>query len=162
MRLASCCSVEVMNGALGRREYGFCSRRATVNDDSARPLGETARAVLVELERVVVAQLAVRAEVAALRDALAVDRDEPRAEGLRVERRLDVPPLRCAERHPLALALDDEPRRDRLHAAGGEAARDLLPEDGRDLVAVEAVEDAARLLRVTRRSSISRVSPSAC
>ena len=29
-----------------------------------------------------------------------------------------------------------------------EPARDLLPEHGRDLVAVEAVEDAARLLRV--------------
>ena len=50
--------------------------------------------------------------------------------------------------HPLALALDDEPRRDRLHAAGGEPWHHLLPEDGRDLVAVEAVEDAPRLLRV--------------
>ena len=52
------------------------------------------------------------------------------------------------ERHPLALALDDEPRRDRLHAAGGEPLHHLPPEDRRDLVAVEAVEDAARLLRV--------------
>ena len=50
--------------------------------------------------------------------------------------------------HPLALALDDEPRRDRLHAAGREPRHDLLPEDRRDLVAVEPVEDAARLLRV--------------
>ena len=66
----------------------------------------------------------------------------------RIERRVEVPPLGGAERHPLALALDDEPRRDRLHAAGGEPAHDLLPEDGRDLVAVEPVEDAPRLLRV--------------
>ena len=56
--------------------------------------------------------------------------------------------LRRAERPPLALALDDEPRRDRLHASGREAAHDLLPEHRRDLVAVEAVEDASRLLRV--------------
>ena len=62
--------------------------------------------------------------------------------------RLEVPPARGVERHPLELALDDEARRDRLHAARREPARDLLPEDGRHLVAVEAVEDAARLLRV--------------
>ena len=66
----------------------------------------------------------------------------------RVERGDDVPVLGGDERHPLALALDDEARRDRLHAAGREALHHLPPEDGRDLVAVEAVEDAARLLRV--------------
>ena len=91
---------------------------------------------------------AVGAEVAAGRDALPVERDEPRLELVRVEGREQVPPRGGAEGHPLALALDDEPRRDRLDAPGGEARHDLLPEDGRDLVAVEPVEDAPRLLRV--------------
>ncbi len=74
--------------------------------------------------------------------------DEARLEGARVERRDDVPVLGGAELDPLALALDDEARRDRLHAAGREALHHLPPEDGRDLVAVEPVEDPACLLRV--------------
>ena len=65
------------------------------------------------------------------------------------------------ERHPLALALDHEARRDRLHATGGEARHDLLPEDGRDLVAVEAIEDPARLLRVDEPLVDRRASPRA-
>ena len=60
----------------------------------------------------------------------------------------DVPVVGGDERHALALALDDEPRRDRLDAARPTALHHLAPEDGRDLVAVEAVEDAAGLLRV--------------
>jgi hypothetical protein len=87
--------------------------------------------------------------------------DSPRGPGLpagrrrlrrrrfqRSEGRLDVPPGGGVERHPLELALDDEPRRDRLDPPRREAARDLLPQDRRDLVAVEPIEDAARLLRV--------------
>ena len=66
--------------------------------------------------------------------------------GAGVEGALEVPVRRDAERHPLALAVDDQPGRHRLHAAGGQAGHDLLPEHRRDLVAVEAVEDAARLL----------------
>ncbi len=76
------------------------------------------------------------------------DGDEPSGERLRIERRLDVPPLGRDEAHPLALALDDETRRNRLHATGGQARHDLLPEHGRHLVAVEAVENAPCLLRV--------------
>ena len=108
---------------------------------------ERARRVLVESEQVAL-ELAVVAEVAALRDALALDPDELRLERARVERADDVPVRRSDELHPLALALDHEPRRDRLHATGGEPRCDLHPEDGRDLVAVEPVEDPARLLRV--------------
>src|SRR5690606_40702584 len=44
-------------------------------------------------------------------------------------------------------ALDDLADRHRLDAAGGEAEGDLLPEEGREPVADEPVEDAARLLR---------------
>ena len=50
------------------------------------------------------------------------------------------------KRHPLALPVDDQAGGDGLHAAGGEAGHDLLPQHRGDLVAVEAVEDAAGLL----------------
>ncbi len=52
------------------------------------------------------------------------------------------------ERHPLALALHDDPGGHRLHAARRQLRHDLLPQHGGDLVAVEAVEDAAGLLGV--------------
>ena len=111
------------------------------------PVGEPARRLLVELARLA-AQLPVGPEVAAGRHALPVEGDEPRLEAFRIEGRDQVPPRGGAERHPLALALDDEARRDRLDAAGRESAHDLLPEHRRDLVAVEPVEDPPRLLRV--------------
>ena len=65
-----------------------------------------------------------------------------------LERADDVPVVGGDERHALALALDDEARGDRLNAPGGEALHDLAPQHRRDLVAVEAIEDAPRLLRV--------------
>ena len=55
----------------------------------------------------------------------------------------------------LALALDEEPQRDGLHATGRQRpvvrAVHVLPQQRRDLVADEAVEDAARLLGVDER-----------
>ena len=48
----------------------------------------------------------------------------------------------------LALAIDDELDGDRLHAPRREAAAHLRPEQRRDLVADEAVENSPRLLRV--------------
>ena len=118
-----------------------------VEGGAVQPRGQAACAVLVEPAGLA-AQLPVHAEVAARCDALPVERDEPRLEGLRIEGREQVPPLGRAERHSLALPLDDEACRHRLDAAGREPGHDLLPEHRRDLVAVEAVEDAARLLRV--------------
>src|SRR5439155_16771045 len=64
------------------------------------------------------------------------------------ERRDGVPVARRDEHHSLALALDDEPRRHGLHASGGQSRHHLLPVHGRDLVAVQAIEDAPCLLRV--------------
>ena len=88
------------------------------------------------------------AEVLATRDAKAIDSDELGAEGTRVEQALDIPVRRRAERDPLTLAVDNEPRRDRLHPPGRQAGHDLLPQDRRDLVTVETVEDPTGLLRV--------------
>ena len=65
------------------------------------------------------------------------------------------PVLDRDERLDLAFALADDPQRDRLDAPGGQTPPDLLPEEVRDLVADEPVDDAARLLRVDEAPSIS-------
>ena len=91
-------------------------------------------------------------EVGAAGDADAVDAVELGGEhprvvaGAGVEGGVDVPVGGDAELHPLALLVDHQAGGDGLHAAGGEAGHDLLPQHRGDLVAVEAVEDAARLL----------------
>ncbi len=93
----------------------------------------------------------VVAEVAAGGDPLAVDARQlggERLARLRLELALDVPVRRGAERHALPLTLDDHARRDRLHTPGRQARTHLAPQHRRHLVAVETVEDAARLLRV--------------
>ena len=64
------------------------------------------------------------------------------------EPRGEVPVLLGDERSDLALAIDDDLERDRLHPAGAQAAADLVPEDRADLVADQPVEHAPRLLRV--------------
>ena len=99
-------------------------------------------------------ELAVLAEVGAAGDAHLVDGVQLGGEHpllvllAGVEGALEVPVGRDPERHPLALTVDDHAGRHRLHAAGGEAGHHLAPEHRRDLVAVEAVEDAAGLLRL--------------
>ena len=64
------------------------------------------------------------------------------------ERAVDPPPGGGAEPHAGPLALDHHPRGHALHPAGRQAGHDLAPQHRRDLVAVEAVEDAPRLLGV--------------
>ena len=110
--------------------------------------GERADFGLVEPGEVRVLERPVLSEVATLRDPLAVESGEPGLERARVEAPGDVPVAGRDERAALALPLDDEPDGDRLNAAGRQPLHDLLPEDGRDLVAVEAIEDPARLLCV--------------
>ncbi len=109
---------------------------------------ERTHGFLVELDGVGRGELTGAGEVAALGNLVTVDRDEPRLEAAGLERGDDVPVLGGTELDPLALALDHEARRDRLDAACGEPLHHLPPENGGDLVAVETVEDAARLLRV--------------
>ena len=148
LRLASCCSVDVRNGAAGRLVYGFSSTFSTVNGRPSSAVRERPRRLLVEDEDRVGSRGAVLAEVASLRDALAFDAREARLERAGVERPEDVPVGRRDESHALALAIDDETRRDRLHSSGREARHDLLPEHRRDLEPVEAVEDTTGLLGV--------------
>ncbi len=99
------------------------------------------------------AQFAGRREVAALGDAAAVKRYQRRGEpggvlvgGLRREFSLQVPVAGRLKGDPLLLPLHDEPYSDGLHAPGRQLGHDLLPQHGRDLVAVEPVEHAAGLV----------------
>ena len=154
LRLASCWSVVVRNGAYGERLYGLASTERTSNVVSSQRADQALGpgAVEVDAAALLVLDLAVVAEVGAARDPHVVDGVELAREhpgvlvGAAVEGALEVPVGRDPERHPLALAVDDQSGRDGLDPAGGQAGHDLLPEDRADLVAVEAVEDAARLL----------------
>ena len=97
-------------------------------------------------------------KVAALCDALAVHGGELGLEGRRiavqpgggVDRELggQIPVVRGAESHALALALDNHAGGDGLHTPCGQARHDLLPQHRGDLVAVQAVEHTAGLLGV--------------
>jgi hypothetical protein len=61
---------------------------------------------------------------------------------------VDPPPASRTECHPGPLALDHHAGGHALDPAGRQAGHDLLPQDGRDLVAVEAVEDPPGLLGI--------------
>ncbi len=118
--------------------------------------GELLRALLVDHHDIAVGeQTPVEGvEVLAARDAFALHRFEARLEGGRrgvlfaPEACPEVPVDRLAERDALALSLDDEAQARRLHASGGQPVGDLLPDERRERVAVEPVEDAPGLLRV--------------
>ena len=82
---------------------------------------------------------------------LAVDPDEVRREGLagpRLEDGLERPVLAGRERPDLALPVDDQADRDRLHAPRREAGADFAPQQRTQCVPDEAVDDPARLLRI--------------
>ncbi len=94
-------------------------------------------------------QLAVFAEVPPPRDALAADAvqlgvDTSLLAGEVTDR---IPPARRLEGQPLPLSLDDEAHRHRLDPPRRELGADLLPQQRRDLVAVEPVDDPPSLLR---------------
>ena len=139
---------------VGRAAVGLGLHRADVVRRVAERVDQALGGGAVEVDpaALLLLEQAVVAEVGAARDPDVVDRvqlarEHPRVlGGPGVEGALEVPVGRDPERHPLALAVDDQPGRDGLHPAGGQAGHDLLPEDRADLVAVEAVEDAARLL----------------
>ncbi len=61
---------------------------------------------------------------------------------------LDRPVFQALELLDLGLALADEPERDALHAAGGQARLDLLPQQRREVESHQVVERPARLVGV--------------
>ncbi len=58
----------------------------------------------------------------------------------------EIPIAGGFERDALALAFDQHAHRDALHPAGAEAGPHPLPEQGREGIAVEAIEDPPRFL----------------
>src|SRR5206468_4542540 len=101
-------------------------------------------------EHLLHARLRVETEALVV-EPLPPDLGETRREGRRLARLepcLDRPVLLGREGADLALALADDADGDRLHAARREPAAHLVPEQRRELVADQPVEDAARLLRV--------------
>ena len=157
----------------GRRREGG-GRAAAVGltghrvDDRGRGVGKRLRigpsGGLVQVEDAGLgrlrAQLTLLAEVGTGRDQVTVHGGDARTEGLarRRECRIDRPVLGAHVRHAVTLTGDHEARGHRLHAARRQGRADLAPQEGRDLVAVEAVEDAARLLRVHEvRIQVTRV-----
>ena len=106
----------------------------------------------VEVGDLGVGEGAVVGEITAGGHPLAVDAREPRGEEVALavgsEVALDVPVVGGDEGHPLALALDDQARRDGLHSASRQAGAHLAPQHGRHLIAIEPVEDAAGLLGI--------------
>ena len=147
-----------MNGAYGRRRYGFSSTRVTVNGRPSRRAASPRAPPLVEVHHAGAGPdpAGGRLEVLAGGDPVAVERDQggveacaaPRPASATARRGQDVPVVGGAERHPLPLPLDHDPGRHGLHPAGREPRHDLLPQHRGDLVAVEPVEDAAGLLGV--------------
>ena len=90
-------------------------------------------------------------DLATLGHAGAVDRDQRGLVALaggRLEQGLQGPVLARREGLDGPFALDHQAHRDRLHAAGGEAAAHLAADERAQRVAHEAVHDAARLLGV--------------
>ena len=143
-------------GDEGRRRAPPVRLRLTGSDlvrHSLEVAGQGGGTGLVEHDHVVARQPTVVAEVAAAGETDSVDLGErcgERRGGGPVggELALDVPVAGRHEGHPLAFAFDDEAGAHALDPTGRQRRHDLLPQHGRDLVAVEAVEDAARLLRV--------------
>ena len=63
-----------------------------------------------------------------------------------MKQRFQRPIFHRLKRANLALALDNQPQRHRLHAARGKPAPHLVPKQRRNLVAHQAIEHAPRLL----------------
>src|ERR1022692_5199653 len=61
---------------------------------------------------------------------------------------VDSPVFFFLERLDLAFPFDDQAQCNCLHAAGGQTTPNLVPEQGRNLIAHQAVENASGLLRI--------------
>ena len=159
LRPASCCSVEVVNGARGRSVNGsestLATRKGTSRNRSASAVAPAASSRTTSRSAREAAGRGV--EVAAFGDPSIVHVDQRGAERLRVrvgvrgeERALEVVPLPGAERHARPLALHDHPHRDALDTARGRGlpAPEHTPQDRRRLPPDEPVEDAPGLLRL--------------
>src|SRR5690606_34189662 len=136
-------------GGVGTAGVGLCVDGADREVRSLEGAGQGPGRLLVERQDAV-GDVAGGVEVTARGDAGAVDGDQGGVEGGGVavlgEPADEVPIGGGGEGHPLAFALHDDADRHGLHSTGRQTGGDLFPQDGRHLVSVETVEDAASLL----------------
>ncbi len=123
-------------------------RRHAPGQVAAHGVCDGARQPLVHLSQPPAGQDAVGVEVAADRHAVRADPHEGRPElaPLRGELRFDVPIGGRLESAAGLLALHDQPDRDALDPPRAEPRPYEAPDDARELVAEETVEDTAALL----------------
>ena len=134
LREESCCSLLVVNGgaALRRRSF-FSTERTTQSAFSSAARIFSASSPLV---------------TSTFSSPLPTKRASNAGGLLAGEVRVDGPVFFLLERLDFALAFDDQAQGDGLHASGGKTAADFVPKQRRNLIAHEAVEHAAGLLRV--------------
>ena len=144
LRLASCWSVLVVNGGAGLR---FEVRLVTLVTSGFASCSAAAC-------RSAVSPSAISAALPSMRFSSAGN-VRPASVASSASR---VQYSRAAKARDLALAVDHQAHGDRLDAAGGQAAADLARQERAERVADQAVDDAARLLRVDEvRVDVARV-----
>ena len=156
LRPASCCNVEVMNGAFGRSLVSRDSTDCTVNGDVGEIGREGRGRGLVEVDHLARLQqpTGVGIEVAPAGHALRADGVERAGElgGVGGRRRREpareVPVAGRAEGHARPLTVDDEARGHALHPSGRGGTTGPAAHHQRHLVPVEPVEDPSPLLRL--------------
>ena len=154
MRLASCVSVDVVKGGAGRSTPGFCSTEETVHGTFARIASDSARAIASSRSRTFSLRSAPVCGSKSLPIATrcSSDADERRDElaSITLKTRLEVPVHRGTKRSTFLFALDEQTNGHTLNAAGAQSGLDLLPEQRRQRVAVQPIENAAALLRTNQ------------
>ena len=146
LRPPSCCSVEVMNGALGEERYGFSSTERTVKCWRARGLRPGRGPEPRRWRRPCpTAWPASSKSLPAATFVPSTATSFASNDGVVAVTSVDVPVVGGDERDPFAFALDDQAHRRALDATGRQAAVDATPQHRRHLVAVQPVEDAPRL-----------------
>ncbi len=134
LREASCCKVEVVNGSDGERCLSVRLMFVTVKDLSpmSAMMRPPARGGRLDLFTVLAVIVCLKGLVRRLVGEVGVK----------------CPVFLRLEGLNFLFAVVDHAHSDGLHAARGEAAADLLPQKRAQLIAHDAVEYAARLLRV--------------
>ena len=138
-------------GRIGPRRVGLVFQVRRPGTARFADAAATRWPALVQQQQRIFQPAGGRVEVAAGGNAAAVERDQFRLESsppADAWRTCPAGPSRWpAERHPLPLALDDQPHGNALHPAGRQPRPDLPPQQRRNVVAVEPIDDPPHLLR---------------
>ena len=134
LREESCCSLLVVKGGAALRRRSFLSTERTIQSAFSRAA------------RIFSASSPLVTSI--FSSPLPTKRASNAGGLLAGEMRVDRPIFFFLERLDLAFALDDQAQSDSLHASGGKPAANFIPQQRRNLISDQTVEDAASLLRV--------------